>query len=64
MDRRRRHRVAGRGGGQAQEGGENILVLPASDWSVVRIYPCFLRLIVRPEYRPRRRCEYTRASCV
>eukprot|EP00959_Pyramimonas_sp_CCMP1952_P196003 4098317-Pyramimonas_sp.AAC.1 len=25
--------------------GENIRALPASDWSVVRIYPRFLRLI-------------------
>eukprot|EP00959_Pyramimonas_sp_CCMP1952_P377067 7897951-Pyramimonas_sp.AAC.3 len=25
--------------------GENVPVLPASDWSVMRIYPRFLRLI-------------------
>eukprot|EP00959_Pyramimonas_sp_CCMP1952_P088325 1847848-Pyramimonas_sp.AAC.1 len=30
---------------------------PASDWSVVRMYPRFLRMI-GPS------CEYTRASCV
>eukprot|EP00976_Prorocentrum_cordatum_P076714 1182410-Prorocentrum_minimum.AAC.3 len=36
---------------------ENVPALPASDWSIVRIYPRFLRLI-----GPSR--EYTRASCV
>eukprot|EP00959_Pyramimonas_sp_CCMP1952_P117605 2458735-Pyramimonas_sp.AAC.1 len=36
---------------------ENIPALPASDWSAVRIYLRFLRLMGPPQ-------EYTYASCV